>query len=578
MKWLKVALLIGLTGQLHAQKTTVDLIYDDLRTGRIDSVNAMALLASWLEGAPASLQYASGMPVKCGTFVVAQLETFRNQHPEMKKKQRLASQTFYDHNFLSKGVLKTFRINYDSTGANAVPPIDLNLNQVPDWVEETGFAFEHSYRLEVDTLGYKEPLNFSRAPFYYPIYIEDLNTDYGYTESINQITSNPDTYTTSIFIENDYVESNYATHGYDALRVTCAHEFFHAIQFSYVFRFEDVWYYESSATWMEDVAYDDVNDYYAYLPALFSNPQSTMTSQGIEYAMCVWNHMIEKKYGRQTIRKSWENMVTMTSLPSINQAITSTSNSDLALNYSDFARWNFFTADRADSVAYYSEGTNYPKVRAAVSTLLRDTVVQSSLGNLASHYFHVWTVDSANCTINFTKGVPSSEFSISTVEYNAGTGKRFVQGHGTSTTIQIDGLAPGDSLAIIVSNTKVSTAFGTTGYFLSLVVNENQTTDDVFSDFYMYPSPFRPSTGTLKLKFRLRKATNLTLDIYSLTGKAIRKLNLGSFVPGNYDGLNMPNLTWDGKTQDGRASASGVYFYVLKGDGFKKTGKLALVR
>ena len=50
----------------------------------------------------------------------------------------------------------------------------------------------------------------------------------------------------------------------NALRVTAAHEFFHAIQFAYDVK-EDLWFMEGSATWVEDEVYDSINDNYQFL-------------------------------------------------------------------------------------------------------------------------------------------------------------------------------------------------------------------------------------------------------------------------------------------------------------------------
>ena len=46
--------------------------------------------------------------------------------------------------------------------------------------------------------------------------------------------------------------------------MTAAHEFFHAVQFAYDAA-DDQWFMESTATWMEDEIYDDVNDNLQYL-------------------------------------------------------------------------------------------------------------------------------------------------------------------------------------------------------------------------------------------------------------------------------------------------------------------------
>ena len=56
-------------------------------------------------------------------------------------------------------------------------------------------------------------------------------------------------------LDNDYARSQYGIAPINSLRVTAAHEFFHAIQFAYDVD-EDLWFMEGTATWVEDEVYD----------------------------------------------------------------------------------------------------------------------------------------------------------------------------------------------------------------------------------------------------------------------------------------------------------------------------------
>ena len=44
-----------------------------------------------------------------------------------------------------------------------------------------------------------------------------------------------------------------------------AHEYNHVLQFAYDSQ-QDTWMFESTATWMENVVYPDIDDYIGYLP------------------------------------------------------------------------------------------------------------------------------------------------------------------------------------------------------------------------------------------------------------------------------------------------------------------------
>ena len=66
-------------------------------------------------------------------------------------------------------------------------------------------------------------------------------------------------------LDDDYYISQFRVSGpMDPLKVTAAHEFFHAVQFAYDIG-EDGWFMESTATWMEEHVYDQINDNRQYL-------------------------------------------------------------------------------------------------------------------------------------------------------------------------------------------------------------------------------------------------------------------------------------------------------------------------
>ena len=86
----------------------------------------------------------------------------------------------------------------------------------------------------------------------------------------------------------------------------------HAIQIGrYSYWYNDVYFYELSATWMEDVAYTEVNDYYNYLNASwghFRNPHREFNSGSdlIMYSRGIWGQFIEKEFTIAMMRRTWE--------------------------------------------------------------------------------------------------------------------------------------------------------------------------------------------------------------------------------------------------------------------------------
>ncbi len=77
---------------------------------------------------------------------------------------------------------------------------------------------------------------------------------------------------------------------------------------------------------------------------------------------------------------------------------------------------------------------------------------------------------------------------------------------------------------------------------------------ETFSLQQNYPNPFNPSTV---ISFQLPQVSEVSLEIYDLTGRLIRTLAAQTVPAGRH------NVTWDGKDSLGRSAATGVYLYRL---------------
>ncbi len=85
-----------------------------------------------------------------------------------------------------------------------------------------------------------------------------------------------------------------------------------------------------------------------------------------------------------------------------------------------------------------------------------------------------------------------------------------------------------------------------------------------------HPNPFNPSTT---IAFELPRAAEVSLDIYDLQGRLVRRLlDESPYVSGVH------KQVWDGRDGDGRATSSGVYFYRFTTGDQKRVGKLTLLK
>jgi len=89
-----------------------------------------------------------------------------------------------------------------------------------------------------------------------------------------------------------------------------------------------------------------------------------------------------------------------------------------------------------------------------------------------------------------------------------------------------------------------------------------------------YPNPFNPETW---IPFSLSKESDVTIEIYDLKGRLIRKLVLGRMPPGFYITRDKAAY-WDGRNELGEKVSSGVYFYILKAGDFKAVKKMVVRR
>jgi hypothetical protein len=325
---------------------------------------------------------------KCGLWITAQL---LDQWKNLTAVQRQEIQTLIrQHSSQYDKIIGHFRIFYDLSGPNTPMLFDGTGKQIGDalaYVDSVGAIFNHVWNIEIDSLGFQQP-PFESGDSCYNISISDRgNGDYGITNTVDLIsgTQIPERYSSNIDIDNDFIGSNYTSKGIQALRVTAAHEFHHAIQIgSYGYWSDDFYAYEITSTWMEDVVYTDVNDYYQYLKDYFGDSNrypgfwqgwSFNSGNYRGYERCIWAHFLAKRYGMDIMKDVWTRMRTQPFLESTDAALVNIG-SNLQAAFAEFTYWNYFTADRANTVKYYSEGNHYPRFLPLQSTALYGTTVK----------------------------------------------------------------------------------------------------------------------------------------------------------------------------------------------------------
>lgn len=170
-------------------------------------------------------------------------------------------------------------------------------------LQTLGDIFEFVWSAEIDEHGWNQPRGTDAGKM--DIYLAALEEWHlGYT-------SKYDDGSPYIVLNADMSFTDQTTE--DAWRVTAAHEFHHGVQFTYDNNAAG-WWMESTATWMEDEVYDDIDDYFTYLRSTQwpAYPEiSLVASNGWhEYGSVLWNKYLSENYGgHDAIQAIWEGCV-----------------------------------------------------------------------------------------------------------------------------------------------------------------------------------------------------------------------------------------------------------------------------
>lgn len=88
----------------------------------------------------------------------------------------------------------------------------------------------------------------------------------------------------------------------------------------------------------------------------------------------------------------------------------------------------------------------------------------------------------------------------------------------------------------------------------------------IVSKLKVYPNPFNPQTG---ISYKLEASAQTEVSVYNLKGQKVRTLQNGASQPGEH------NLSWDGRDDQGRDLAAGIYLIRL--DAGKKSSMVKAV-
>ncbi|MBK5218312.1 MAG: hypothetical protein JJE35_00785 [Thermoleophilia bacterium] len=209
---------------------------------------------------------------------------------------------------------KFFCVHWVAEGLDAPSLADADKDGVPDYVEKVLEVAEHAHEIENEKLGWREPQSDGRqggGVGKTDVYLSQIGGDlFGYAApDRGQVTKEhrlPRRLHGYLVLDNDYSAFEFpGTKPIQDLQVTIAHEYNHILQFGYD-AFQDPWFAEATAVWMEDQVYNGIDDYLRYVGRWVHRFDTPLTTSSIkEYGSAVWNQWLARRYGPQIIRKAW---------------------------------------------------------------------------------------------------------------------------------------------------------------------------------------------------------------------------------------------------------------------------------
>jgi hypothetical protein len=518
---------------------------------------------------PAGLAPLPDEPIKCGFPIIAHALMQAAASPEGRQAAIAGIQ--------SRPVMQAsktsgaFCIHFDTTGSNTPALLDASGSRIEGtaraYVDSMVAILAYAYSYETGTLQYPAPPpddTLGGGPEC-DIYVMELGSMYGYTTPDQGVVEGA-TSTSFITIDNDFVFVRPAANrGIPGLKVTLAHEFHHAIQVgNYGYWYNDAFYYEITSTWMEDVVYPAVNDYYNYTNASWGhllNPETPFTANTlIMYSRATWGHYIAKRFGTSVMRETWEHIRTARPQLAIDQTLR-IHGSDFGTAYGEWCMWNYFTAGRASPVKYFTDGADYRSV--AQSVLEFNGASDSRDGGLQSLASRYYLVERGNDTMTVIVANTDVAGTVASTNPLLQYTLRLQSTGGDATYL----LTPiGIFGKLEVANSTFWSVF---------FVTRDSTYQYVEPAAMPFPVPFHPGkqifvylpAGSAEQQQGsvciFNAAADLVRDLPSVTSTLFR---------------NRQVFTWDGRTNDGSVASTGIYFYVISAAGKELKGKIVVVR
>lgn len=470
-----------------------------------------------------------------------------------------------------------FRFHYAKTGYHAVSLKDFNGNDVPDYIDSMATIFSEVSQKLHQQMGYLRPpgdgyyssTKDNGGSNHYDVYVRNISAlYYGYvqpeeyaqgkgdneqSETVKEVNA----FTSYMTMRNNYM--SFPLPEMENIKVTAAHEYFHAIQFGYD-GWEKAWLLEASAVWMEEEIYDDINDCYQYMKKWFESPHRSLDEAGYHWygSFIFFEYINEHMGGSKIIRNVMESSVQNNSREfdgshlAIDKALSNAGYSfQMALN--GMAVANKIMSSQPEAGSYgYSEADSYPVDGPYIYKTInyergkKDTIKSINLDRFASQYTKIISSKPIKVNLKNLSG-DISDFQLNAILKKTDN-SYLVLG---SPSINID---PSNLETIYLAVVSQDTSAGNWDY--EIVIEDGVTgTDANIPQVFTIKNPFpNPFNGKVNFSIYMFKEANVSVDIVDISGRHIASLYSGMFMQGNH------KISWVGQNDYGNPISSGVYY------------------
>lgn len=563
--------------QDHAGYLFLDKLDAELEAGELSLDDALLYKFYYVfdsQRLPESHRPEAFPPLKCATPLIRE---FEKAAPQLLPATITIIEDLLAPPSESRSVLISpsarFRLSYAVAGANAVPPEDVDpADGVPDFVNRAAARLDEVWERVVGEMAYRPP----PASPWYEVDFRDMAA-IGYTGVVSGTT-------TRITLENDFVgappNADPAGDAIGALKAACAHQFKHASQRATSGWSEGGWI-ELDATWLEDVVYDEVDDYVAFLGAGngIVAPGVPLDAEGFgDHEDCLWQHLLVRLHGPDLMHGFWERRRTQPgeSVLATYATVAAAAGGGLADDHGLYGAWNLATGNDALPGVGYPGAAAYPNAKS-------EAVVDyphASHGRLAhlSHHFVRAGGFAPGETGVLRVGFDGEDDAV--LRLHAVIARR--DGTGYRVEIPLDAANDADlalglplsdieTVGLALSNAALEGSAVAWSLDLSIDGADTAAPDapTPLAPPRVVPNPFNP---VVTVAFDLPAPGPVVVDLLDLRGRTVRILLAADRLAG-------PGaVRWDGADAAGRSVASGPYLVRVRHGGRTAVRAVTLAR